>query len=231
MFFCSIYKRRQELCRDDPSLEKQALEVMIFYPVTLLLLFLTFVVQEFIPGIPIASHATLLLPPVFFFTAAVAVPFPMMLLLSFMTGLLWDARHHPAVRDSTSTVADGLAGGALAAPELNGSGAVFGLSIVIFTLLGLFLQGVRPLFKRGRVELPVLLVGFTTLAWLLMEYMTITFMRGSFLFPVAIWTKMVTDTMLAMLAAPLLFLILYSLAGLSRYEIRYEGLKYSFDGH
>lgn len=61
--------------------------------------------------------------------------------------------------------------------------------------------------------------------------MTITFMRGSFLFPVAIWTKMVTDTMLAMLAAPLLFLILYSLAGLSRYEIRYEGLKYSFDGH
>lgn len=204
---------------------------MIFYPVTLLLLFLTFVAQEFIPGIPMAHHATLLLPPVFFFTAAVAVPFPMMLLLSFVTGLLWDARHQPAVRDAASAAADGLAGGALAAPELVGGGAIFGISIVIFTLLGLFLQGVRPLFKRGRVELPVLLVGFTTLAWLLMEYITITFMRGRFLFPVAIWTKMVTDTMLAMLAAPLLFLILYSLAGLSRYEIRYEGLKYSFDGH
>ena len=37
-------------------------------------------------------------------------------------------------------------------------------------------------------------------------------------------------TMLAMLASPLLFLLLYSLAGLSRYEIKYEGLKYSFDG-
>ncbi len=203
---------------------------MIFYPVTLLLLLLTFVAQEFIPGIPMANHATLLLPPVFFFSAAVAVPFPMMLLLSFVTGLLWDARHQPAVRDAALAAADGLAGGSLAAPELAGSGAVFGISIVIFTLLGLFLQGVRPLFKRGRVELPVLLVGFTTFAWLFMEYMVMTFMRGSLFFPAAIWTKMVTDTMLAMLAAPLLFLILYSLAGLSRYEIRYEGLKYSFDG-
>lgn len=203
---------------------------MIFYPVTLLLLLITFVVQEFIPGIPMANHATLLLPPVFFFSAAVAVPFPMMLLLSFVTGLLWDARHLPAVRESAKSAADGLAGGVLATPETVGGGMVFGLSIVIFTLLGLFLQGVRPLFKRGRVELPVLLVGFTTFVWLLMEYLVVTFIRGSLFFPAAMWTKMVTDSMLAMLAAPLLFLLLYSLAGLSRYEIRYEGLRYSFDG-
>ena len=57
-----------------------------------------------------------------------------------------------------------------------------------------------------------------------------TFLRGSLFFPTAVWTKMVTDTMLAMLASPLLFLMLYSLAGLSRYEIKYDGLKYSFDG-
>ena len=41
---------------------------------------------------------------------------------------------------------------------------------------------------------------------------------------------MVTDTLLAMLASPLIFLLLYMLAGLSRYEIKYEGLRYSFDG-
>jgi hypothetical protein len=58
----------------------------------------------------------------------------------------------------------------------------------------------------------------------------ITFLRGSLFFPAAIFSKMITDTLLAMLAAPLLFLLLYSLAGLSRYEIKYDGLRYSFDG-
>jgi hypothetical protein len=204
---------------------------MVFYPVTILLLLLTFVVQEFVPGISMAHHATLLLPPVFFFTAAVAVPFPMMLILAFITGFIWDARHLPAATETVKSGAETLISGAMAAPELvSGGGLGIGISIIIFGLLGTFLQGVRPLFKRGRVELPVLLVGFTTFIWLLLEYLIQTFLRGSLFFPTAIWTKMVTDTMLAMLASPLLFLLLYSLAGLSRYEIKYEGLKYSFDG-
>ncbi|MES2595195.1 MAG: hypothetical protein V4662_07665 [Verrucomicrobiota bacterium] len=204
---------------------------MVFYPVTLVLLLLTFVVQEFIPGISMAHHATLLLPPVFFFSAAVAVPFPMMLILAFITGFLWDARHLPAASEAVASSADSLISGAMASPEIvTGGGFGIGISIIIFGLLGTFLQGVRPLFKRGRVELPVLLVGFTTFVWLLLEYLIQTFLRGSLFFPTAVWTKLVTDTMLAMLASPLLFLLLYSLAGLSRYEIKYDGLKYSFDG-
>lgn len=205
---------------------------MIFYPVTLLLLLLSFAVQEFMPGISMAYHATLLLPPVFFFTAAVAVPFPMMLLMAFITGLFWDARHLPVVGQSVAGMSmESLMGGGLDSPEMAvGRGMLFGISIILFGLLGVFLQGVRPLFKRGRVELPVLLVGFTTFAWLLIQYLLMTFFRGAPFFPAAVWIKMVTDTMLAMLASPLLFLLLYSLAGLSRYEIRYEGLRYSFDG-
>ena len=204
---------------------------MVFYPVTIILLLLTFVVQEFVPGIDMAHHATLLLPPVFFFTAAVAVPFPMMLMLAFITGFLWDARHLPGAAPAIESSTDSLISAAMAAPEIvSGGGFGLGISIIIFALLGTFLQGVRPLFKRGRVELPVLLVGFTTFVWLLLEYLMQTFLRGSLFFPTAVWTKMVTDTMLAMLASPLLFLMLYSLAGLSRYEIKYDGLKYSFDG-
>jgi len=70
---------------------------MIFYPVTFLLLLLTFVVQEFIPGIPMAQYATLFLPPVFFFATSVAVPFPVMLILAFVTGFIWDARYVPGI--------------------------------------------------------------------------------------------------------------------------------------
>ena len=57
-----------------------------------------------------------------------------------------------------------------------------------------------------------------------------TFLRGSLDFQPMVWIKMGTDTMLAMLAAPLIFLLLYSLASLSSYEIKYEGLRYRFDG-
>lgn len=201
---------------------------MIFYPVTFLLLLLTFVAQEFLPGIPMAQNATLFLPPVFFFAAAVAVPFPMMLLLAFVTGGLWDARHMPVAASVAGRPADVLMAGGAAEAVPGAFG--FGVSIVLFGLLGCFLQGVRPLFKRGRLELPVLLLGFTTFVWLLTEYLVMTFLRGSLHFPSAVWTKIVTDTLLAMFASPLIFLMLYSLAGLSRYEIKYEGLKFSFDG-
>src|SRR5690606_18664414 len=78
-------------CSPKPSRRK----AMIFYPVTFLLLLVTFVVQEFIPGIPMAHYATLFLPPVFFFAASVAVPYPVMILLAFVAGTLWDARHMP----------------------------------------------------------------------------------------------------------------------------------------
>jgi hypothetical protein len=204
---------------------------MVFYPVTLLLMLSTFAVQEFIPGIPMAHYATLLLPPVFFFCAAVAVPFPMMLLLSLVTGFLWDIRHLPTSQTLKQSGAGELLKSTLAEPErLNVGGLGIGYSILIFALLGIFLQGVRPLFKRGRVELPVIMVGITTCLWLMLEYLTITLLRGSLIFPPALWTKLVTDALLAMLAAPLIFLLLYSLAGVSRYEIKYDGLRYTLDG-
>lgn len=204
---------------------------MIFYPVTFILLLCTFVVQEFIPGISMAQYATLFLPPVFFFAAAVAVPFPVMLIMAFTTGILWDARYVPGVFEPTEKLANSLLGNSSLLSELDMvGGGGFGLSILLFGLLGCFLQGVRPLFKRGRLELPVLLVGFTTFVWLFTEYLIMTFMRGSLYFPPQIWTKLITDTLLAMLASPLIFLLLYSLAGLSRYEIKYEGLRYSLDG-
>jgi hypothetical protein len=204
---------------------------MIFYPVTILLLLLTFVVQEFIPGLSMAHYATLLLPPVFFFASAVAVPFPMMLFMAFITGFIWDARYLPSASNTIKSASGSLISGSLATPELvSASGFGFGVSIILFAFLGTFLQGVRPLFKRGRLELPVLLVGVTTFLWLLLEFLMMTLLRGSLFFPGAIWSKMITDTLLAMLASPLLFLLLYSLAGLSRYEIKYDGLRYSFDG-
>ncbi|MCF7786094.1 MAG: hypothetical protein K9N47_08225 [Prosthecobacter sp.] len=203
---------------------------MLFHPISIILLLLTFMVQEFIPGLEIAQFATLFLPAVFFFSASVAAPFSMMLLLAFITGFVWDARHLPGVMESLSGAEDVFGTGADVELGAGSHPLPFGLSIVLFGMLGTLLQGIRPLFKRGRLELPVLMVGLAIFVWLLAQYLIITFLRGSLQFPAGVWSKMITDSLLAMLAAPLIFLLLYSLARLSSYEIKYEGLRYRFDG-
>jgi hypothetical protein len=204
---------------------------MLFHPISIILLLLTFMVQEFIPGLEIAQFATLFLPAVFFFSASVAAPFSMMLVLAFITGFLWDARHLPGVVESLASAEDVFGTGKDLELGAGSHPLPFGLSIVLFGMLGTLMQGIRPLFKRGRLELPVLMVGAATLIWLLSQYLIITFLRGSLQFPSGVWSKMITDTLLAMLASPLIFLLLYSLARLSSYEIKYEGLRYRFDGH
>lgn len=203
---------------------------MLFHPISIILLLFTFMVQEFIPGLEIAQFATLFLPAVFFFSASVAAPFSMMLLLAFITGFIWDARNLPGVMESLSGAEDVFGTGADVELGAGSHPLPFGLSIVLFGMLGTLLQGIRPLFKRGRLELPVLMVGLAVFVWLMSQYLIITFLRGSLQFPVGVWSKMITDSLLAMLAAPLIFLLLYSLARLSSYEIKYEGLRYRFDG-
>lgn len=203
---------------------------MLFHPISIILLLITFMVQEFIPGLEIAQFATLFLPAVFFFCASVAAPFSVMLLLAFITGFLWDARHLPGITDSLAGMEDVFGTGADVELGALTHPLPFGLSIVLFGMLGTLMQGIRPLFKRGRLELPVLMVGVATFVWLLSQYLVITFLRGSLQFPGGVWSKMITDTLLAMLASPLIFLLLYSLARLSSYEIKYDGLRYRFDG-
>lgn len=205
---------------------------MIFNLIVCVLMLLTFAVQEFIPGIEIAQFATLFLPVVFFLAASVAVPFPIMLVMAFVSGLTWDARHLPPVELATDPAAAVLDVGALAgdAAELSAGELGFGFSVILFGLMGALMQGVRPLFKRGRLELPVLMVGFATAGWLLIQYLLMAFFRGSLFFETAVWTKLITATLLAMLASPVIFLILHLLARATVYEIKYEGLRLRYDG-
>ena len=208
---------------------------MIFNLVVFVLLALSIIAEEFLPAIEIAQNARLFIGPVFFFAASVSVPFPVMLTMAFGTGILWDARYLPFVaQDSGAEKLAELANGngiaAFSSGMSSGADLGFGYSILLFGLLGGLMQGIRPLFRKGRLELPVLMVGFVTATWLLMQYLLISFLRGSVFFPHEIWTKLVTDTLLAMLASPVIFLVLHTLAKTTHYEIKYEGLRYRFDG-
>ena len=208
---------------------------MIFNAVVIVLMVLSFVVEEFIPAISIAQNARLFVAPVFFFSAAVAVPFPVMLVLAFMTGFLWDARYlQISVTDTMAEAVAGFGSGSTAGgynmAMSSGMDLRFGASILLFGVIGTVMQGIRPLFKRVRWELPVLMVGVVMAFWLSVQYLLLTFLRGELFFPFEVLSKLITNILLAMLAAPLIFLGLHMLARATNYEIKYEGLRYRFDG-
>jgi hypothetical protein len=201
---------------------------MLFNAIVLVMIFAAFALEEFIPAVAMAHNARLFLAPVFFFCASVAVPFPMMLCLAFTTGLLWDARYLPMV--SIDSGVEQVASASLGGVTSNGNDLGFGVSILLFGVLGMLMQGIRPLFRKGRWEMPVLMVGFVMMVWLLTQYLLMTFLRGEVFFPRQLWVKLVSDALMAMLASPLFYLCLHTLAGATNYEIKYEGLRYRFDG-
>ncbi len=185
------------------------------------LLCLSMIVQEFIPSLEIVHHGRLFLVPLFFLASSVTVPYPVMLALAVVGGFLWDARN--------VVIVDGIdVGTGLYGFEISGGGGEvdlpFGYTIFLYGLLGSLMQGVRPLFRRGRWELPSIMIGVSTLLLLFFEYIFINFRRGDFYFPVEIWHKILSSSLFSILIAPLAFLMLYRLATRSGYRIRYEGL-------
>lgn len=197
----------------------------------LVLLLLTFGVQEFMPVIEFAQQARVILPVVFFFCSSLTVSFPMMLVLALATGLVWDARNLPYKPEDAPPV-DTMELAASDVSERNsGMGELpVGYSILLFGVAGALMQGIRPLFKRGRWELPVFMVGIGTFIWLLIEFLLMSFLRGSFLFPPELWTKLITCSLLGMLVSPLLLFLLHTLAGICHYEVRNDGLVYRYHG-
>jgi hypothetical protein len=192
--------------------------VILFYPMLLFSLALSFIVQEFIPAVPWAYEARLLLVPVVFFASAVAAPFPMMLLFAFVTGFVWDARHLIIMPGQGAELFGDISTDAAANPS-------FGYSILIYGLLGSLMQGIRPLFRRGRWELPVLMTGIGTGLLLVIEHLWICFLRGRFFFSEEIWMNIGTTALLSMMVSPLLFLGVHWLSAVADYQVRYDGLR------
>ena len=184
---------------------------MIYYLIVLLSIGLSFVLQEFVPVFEWAYGARLMLVFTVFLCASVTLPFPAMLLFAVFTGFVWDARYHVPIGE---------------AGELS-----FGLTIFVLGLLGLFIQGVRPFFSRGRWEVPVFMVGVAIMAGLLIQYLLISFHRGGLVFPAGIWFKMLMSSLFSMLIAPFVLLLLSRLAKRTGFRIRLEGITRKHDDY
>jgi hypothetical protein len=192
---------------------------MIFVLLLFLLMSLGFVVQDFIPAISWAWHARIFAVPIVYFACAISVPFPVMLCLAFFTGFVWDALNHISINWADVQHA------ALEVDAVVGSGGgAFGFSIFLYALLGALMHGIRPLFRRGRWELPILMTGAGTFLLLTLEYGFINFRRAGFSFQTEVWKHIAATSVLSMIVAPFAFLLINFLAKISGYSIRYEGL-------
>jgi len=154
---------------------------------SLVLIFLAFVVQMFIPPLAAFGNAHVLLVPVFFSLAALALPFPLMIGVAFYTGLLSDLVQMHFVADQ---------------PEVG-----LGWSIVLYVALGSALQGVRPMFLRGHWELHAFGSGLVTILLLVAQFVMITFRRldAGFVFNEYVIWRILVPGSIAFLVSPLVY--------------------------
>lgn len=172
---------------------------MIFFCVLVVSLFLSLVLQEFLPPLAWIADARIYLLPIVFFYAALAMPFSVMLLLAFFTGLMWDALTVQIVGSSVEIA--------------------LGWSILLYAALGSIMSGFRPLFQRGRWEVHCLLSGLFCSVMVLATYLMICLRRGSFEFSDEVWLRVLGTGLAGVLLSPVIFFIFGFIASLTGYEL------------
>lgn len=187
---------------------------MIKFTISVILLTLVAcVVQQFLPAISGLYGARVLILTLVFLCCAVSVDFATMLLLAFICGFLWDAQH---------TL--GPQGGD---PEIYSNPVEslrFGYSIILYALMGLLMQGIQPLFRRGKWHISSILAGIAIFLYLFSEYLLLNFVRGDFTFPAGVFYRIYLTSAFTMLFSPLVFSIIFQLASGCHHTIRYDGL-------
>ncbi|MDP0489732.1 MAG: hypothetical protein Q7Q71_01625 [Verrucomicrobiota bacterium JB023] len=181
------------------------------------LLLLTFILRQFVPVIPNLYEARIFLVPLVFLCASVTLDVSGMLLLAFLTGLLWDAQH-----TLTPMHQEGV--DMLVYPE-PAETLKFGYSIFLFAIAGFVMQGVQPIFKEGKWQISALVTAVALFLYLFLELMLLFFIRGHFALTTNTLKFIFYSSGISMLFSPLVFLILFRLAKAFRYRIRYDGLR------
>ena len=149
--------------------------------------FAAFLLQQALPAVPMLHGARFVIVPMIFCYAAMALPFPAMLLAAFFTGLLSDLMY--------LNVVDGRVEIAL------------GCSIVFFVIYGSIANGFRPSFLRGHWWPVIPLSVICTWSFLLMQFAMISLRREGFVFDQAILWRIFAPGLLAGLFAPLLHVV------------------------
>ena len=188
---------------------------MIRYSIsTILLLLAAFVVQQFIPAFTGMHQSRILLVQLVFLCSAVTVGQPTMLILAFAGGFFWDAHcalgPHAGDAEVYAQPVESLR---------------FGYSIFLFAAMGVLMQGIQPLFKRGNWQVSAFLSGIAIFLYQTAEYLIINFVRGEFVLSKATFMQVLFTSLLTMLFSPLVFWLLFTIARMCDHSINPEAGK------
>jgi hypothetical protein len=161
----------------------------MFFLLLVILMFFSLVLQHFVGAFQGMGGQILLLPAMFFYAAA-ALPLWGMLACAFLAGLMWDSLTNVPIDGQTEMI--------------------FGWSILLYAGLGAVMNGLRPLFIRGRWQVHCILAGILTSLLVLIEYLVLTFRREPFAFiwPQDIWSRVISSGLAVVIVSPFLYLVL-----------------------
>lgn len=183
---------------------------MLRYSITTVLLLLAaFLLQQFLPAFTGLYQSRILLIHLVFLCCAVTVGQPVMLLLAFLAGFLWDAQH-----------ALGPHGGDPAIYTQQVENLRFGYSILLFGGMGLLMLGIQPYFRQGYWQLSTALAGISIFFYLIAEYAIICFVRGGFAISQATFLMILFTSLLTMFFAPPVFWALEKIADLFGHSLQ-----------
>jgi hypothetical protein len=179
--------------------------------ITILLLLVAFIVQQFLPAFTGLHDSRILLVQLVFLCCAVTVGQPTMLLLAFIGGFFWDAQ-----------CALGPHGGDPEVYTQQVESLRFGYSILLFGGMGFLMQGIQPLFKQGKWQFSAMLSGIAVFLYLAAEYAIINFVRGDLVLTRATILQMAYTSGLTMLISPVIFWMLFGIARICQHSINPE---------
>lgn len=159
----------------------------------------------------------LLVLPAFFLSAAITGSTPMMLLLAFVAGFLWDCQHTLAPHSGNEIIYTEKI-----------ESMRFGYSIILYALMGATIISFQPYFREGKWKIPTLVAGFTIYAYLWVEYLLINIIRGDFAVNPAIFFKISFTSLLSTTLIPPLFFGFIKLAHFFNHSIKNDGRRRFF---
>ncbi len=151
--------------------------------------------QLFLPPILLLGGSAVLFVPILYFYGCLSLPFPLMLALTFFTGLLQDLVQVPQIK------------GHIDFP--------LGTSILIYLVPGLVMHGLKPLFQKhllGTHYVLALLSALLTPFILLAQYAILSFERGGFYFKDVIAWRIIGPGIISLFIAPCVFFVLTPLS-------------------
>ena len=181
---------------------------------TILLLLAAFAAQQFLPAFTGLHHSRILLVQLAFLCCAVASSQPLMLLLAFIGGFLWDAQCTLAPHPGDPTI--------YTQPT---ESLRFGYSILLFAAAGYLMQLIQPLFRQGKWLLTTALIGLTLMLYLTLECGLISFIRGELQIDQPTFLQILFTSLFTAPLAPLLLVPLWLIARACDYDDDQEPLR------